>query len=84
MWAYQSEYNNNSYIENEYSETSKNKKRIICLNTNTIFNSIADAKKWCGKSDINSALSHRQATAGRHPLTGEKLLWAYCEDDVNG
>ena len=84
MWAYQSEYNNNSYIENEYSETSKNKKRIICLNTNTIFNSISDAKKWCGKSDINSALSHRQATAGRHPLTGEKLLWAYCEDDVNG
>lgn len=84
MWAYKKEYNINPDIEKEYCDTNKNKRKIICLNTNMIFNSIAEAKAWCGKSDIQSALSHRQATAGKHPLTGEKLLWAYYEVSVNG
>lgn len=62
------------------------KKKIICLNTLEIFNSITSA---CYKYNLN--ISHVVAcckqnntrhSVGKHPSTGEKLRWMYYEDYI--
>lgn len=56
-------------------------KKVICLETNEVFNTIKDAAKWCniGHSDIAAYIRGKQKSAGKHPLTGEKLHWKYVE-----
>ena len=54
-------------------------KKIKCLNTGVIFCSICDAAQWCNCSDssIRDYLFYNKnrESAGKHPLTGEKLQW---------
>ena len=54
-------------------------KKIRCLNTGVIFCSICDAAQWCNCSDssIRDYLFYNKnrESAGKHPLTGEKLQW---------
>ena len=60
-----------------------NRKSIICNQTKQIFKSIDDAKRWCGlsteASSLNEYLLHpeRRQSAGKHPITGERLTWSY-------
>lgn len=68
----------------------KGGKRIICLNTGEIFNCMMDAARWCGlktSSSIGQVCNNtgKQKTAGKHPITKEKLYWKYYEEgDING
>lgn len=65
--------------------TSQNKK-VICLNTGQVFNSILEASRWCGLSANGNSLSdllignNGRKTAGKHPITKEKLRWMYHEE----
>lgn len=68
------------------SENRKGKggKKVICINTGEIFNCMMDAARWCGlktSASIGQVCNRtgKQKTAGKHPVTGEKLYWKYYE-----
>lgn len=52
-------------------------KKVRCKETNEVFDSINDAKRWCGISGegismcIKGVLKH----SGRHPITKQRLSW---------
>ena len=59
------------------------KKKVICITTGDIFNSIKDAELWCyknGKGNVTKACKKQQKYAGTHPETGEKLQWMYYDE----
>lgn len=61
---------------------SKGGKRVRCINTGEIFETMMDAARWCGLSTSASIgqvcnKTGKQKTAGKHPITKEKLLWEY-------
>lgn len=66
------------------SNSIKNKggRKVICLNTNKIFNTISEAARWCGLKNGSSIgqvcnKNGKQKTAGKHPITKEKLRWEF-------
>lgn len=68
---------------NKFNKLPTGCSSVICLTTNEIFNSIEDARK---KYNVfNSAISNcclgKYKSSGNHPVTGEKLVWAYYNDD---
>ena len=82
------------HTEEELEKMSQNRrgkggKKIICINTGEIFDCMMDAARWCGlktSASIGQACNQtgKQKTAGKHPKTGEKLYWKYCnEGDIN-
>ena len=56
------------------------KVKIICLETQQVFDSIKQAQEWLGKGNISHNLRGKTKSAGRHPETGEKLHWMLYED----
>lgn len=54
--------------------------KIICLNTGEVFNSITDAQKRYNVSNISANCLGTIKSAGKHPITGERLIWMYYED----
>ena len=71
-------YNAKESSMQRYTSMSK---KVICLNTNEVFNSIKDVKR---KYNINISNCCRGVTksAGKHPETGEPLVWMYYEDYI--
>ena len=64
------------------SRKSKGGKKIICLNTGEVFPTMMDAARWCGlsnSSSIGQICNHtgQRKTAGKHPITKEKLKWEF-------
>ena len=65
---------------------------VVCLNTKQIFKSLSDAMDWlrCDGDDIPAGsigivslcCSGKLKRAMQHPLTGEKLAWAYYKDYI--
>ena len=57
----------------------KHKKKVVCITTGEIFNSINDAAKFAGisPSGISKCLKGIQQSAGKHPITKVKLQWKY-------
>jgi len=56
------------------------RKKITCLTTSEVFNSISEAALRYGiKSNghISSCCLMKRKSAGKHPETGEKLVWQY-------
>ena len=57
-------------------------KAVICLETGRIFQNLSDATAWCGlksTSSISIACTGKRQSAGKHPITGEKLHWKFVE-----
>lgn len=56
-----------------------NSRKVICLETNKTYDSIAIAAKENGlkAGTISSALNGRRKSAGKHPITGDDLHWEY-------
>ena len=55
-----------------------NSLKIQCIETGEIFNSRKEAAAWCGlksSSGIADQIAGRKKSAGKHPITGEKLHW---------
>ena len=70
----------------QHSEETKRKigkassKKIICLETKHVFDSIKQAQEWLGKGNIIQHLKGDAKSAGKHPITGEKLHWMYLDE----
>lgn len=63
---------------------NKRIKRIRCLNNGKIFANMKEACIWCGLSKKANCLSEyfkksSRKTAGKHPVTGEPLIWEIIE-----
>ena len=85
-WVYWEDYikmTNDEIEAIKHSEKSRIKK-VVCLNTKVVFNSVTIAGKWCGvgKNSIRRSALKERASGGRHPETGEKLQWLYYEDYI--
>ena len=57
---------------------------IQCIETGEIFRNATQAAKWCGLKIQTSILDYLhqrggRKSAGKHPITGEKLHWKYVE-----
>ena len=60
----------------------KGGRRVRCINTGQIFDTLASAAEWCGLSDastISKCCRNIRNTTGRHPITKEHLMWEYVE-----
>lgn len=58
-------------------------KAVVCVNTGHVFATLKEAAAWCGlkcPNYISRACSDKQGHAGKHPITGEKLMWRYFEN----
>lgn len=66
-----------------YSRRNKSNcsKKIICVTTGEIFNCILDAseKYKIPSGNISANAKGRIKTAGKHPITREKLVWEYVD-----
>lgn len=74
-------YNANYGTKNKRT-AMKNSKKVICITTGDIFNSMKEAREYFnikGPSCIASCCQGERKSAGKHPITGEKLVWRYYE-----
>ena len=66
---------------NIISENHPKAKKIRCITTGEIFNTIRDASKKYNINESNISkccnLNNKRKSAGKHPITGEKLVWEY-------
>lgn len=56
--------------------------KIKCLDTDEVFLTLKDAASWCGlkhPSDITNHIKGNKKSAGKHPITKQRLHWAYVE-----
>ena len=65
---------------------SKGGKQVRCINTGEIFDTMMDAARWCGLAtscSIGQACNKtgKRKTAGKHPITKEKLLWEFVQNE---
>ena len=54
--------------------------KVRCKNTGELFNNNKEAGEWCGLKNGNSigrCVRGGAKSAGKHPITGEKLTWEY-------
>lgn len=54
-------------------------RKVVCVETGQAFETIKDADVWCN-GHVGHNLAGRSKSAGKHPITGEKLHWMYYED----
>ena len=57
-------------------------KKIYCETTNEFFDSMADAERKYGinHGGISACCQNKRKSAGKHPITGEKMVWRYIND----
>jgi len=68
---------------NVTSLAEKNCKQVICVTTGEIFNSQKEATKaymMKGHGGICQCCTNKKKSAGKHPITGEKLKWMYYDE----
>ena len=68
------------------SENSGQAKKVICIETGEIFNSCSEAAESMGlskntRSHISRVCRGLEKSAGKHPITKEKLHWKYFEGE---
>lgn len=65
-------------------QKQQNYSQVVCLNTLLIFNrmSLAASVLKCHSKGISNNCRGKTKSAGKHPITGEKLKWMYYEDYV--
>ena len=66
-------------MRKKLSDARKDKKPVICITTGVIYESLTDASRQTGidRSSIVACCKGKYKFAGRHPVTGEKLIWKY-------
>lgn len=57
-------------------------RKVICIDTGKKYGSTREAERLTGicQSDISKCCRGKKKSAGKHPVTGEKLKWGYVED----
>lgn len=68
--------------ESRKGEKNPKAKKIICVTTGEIFDCIKHGgeKYNVHSSDISRCCTGKRKSAGKHPVTGEKLVWRYWEE----
>lgn len=75
--------NNSMYGRDRKGANAGNKKRVQCIETGQIFETITDAAKWSNngkvttKTHISAVCKRKRKTCGKHPITGQPLTWRY-------
>lgn len=66
----------------EFMSKSTAKRKIICTTTGEEFNTLAEAERkyQIPNSSISQCCKGKLKSAGKHPVTGEKMVWMYLED----
>lgn len=88
VWMYLDEFEN--YSDDEINQYLMNKDnnvgtKVVCLNTNVVFNTIKSAYEWCGSKSpagIIHCCKGKYLTSGKHPTTQEPLKWMYYDDYI--
>lgn len=59
-------------------------RKVICLNDNKIFNTVKEGAEFygCERTGIIACCRSKRKSAGKHPETGEKLVWRYYSDYI--
>ena len=83
MWMYYDDYLANGLKEYD----NKNRKKLVCINNNYLFNTLEEGAKWAGLKTSGSITQFLRRDgnheyAGKHPDTHEKLKWMYYEDYI--
>lgn len=65
--------------EKRQGKDNANSKKVMCIETNEIFDTIKEAKQWSGASSIGQCCLGKIKYSGKHPITGEKLHWKYID-----
>ena len=79
---------NPMYGSHRTGKDAARKKKVQCIETGQIFDTIKQAAEWAneGKDSIKSHISEvckgTRKTSGKHPITKEPLHWRYIEDEV--
>ena len=63
-----------------------NKKAVVCLNDGQVFETVTEAVQYANLKNCTSiaqCCKGQKHTAGKHPVTGEALQWAYLSDYEN-
>lgn len=55
-------------------------RKVICINTREIFDTIRDAEKHYKVDGIGNCCEGKTHSAGKHKITKEKLFWLFYED----
>ena len=73
----------NTRKEKGLSKGSKNPKahKVECITTGRKFNCIKEAGEYysINKDSITKCCQGKLKSAGKHPVTGEKLVWKYID-----
>lgn len=59
-------------------------KKVRCIETGEIFETVSAATQWCGLKNVSSisgCCKGKGKSAGRHPVTGERLHWEYVDKE---
>mgnify|MGYP000085843950 CR=1 FL=1 len=74
-----SEAHKGKYIGEKHPQA----KRVICITTRETFDYMGEAaKKYnVGIGNISKCCRNMRKSAGKHPVTGEKLVWKYVEEE---
>lgn len=55
-------------------------RKVICVNTKEVFNTIREAEKYYEVDGIGNCCEGKTHSAGKHKETNEKLFWLFYED----
>lgn len=76
------EMHKEDYIQRLEKAHTKARKKVICLNNNKIFDSQLIAANYAGlknSAPISRCCKGERKTAGKDPITGERLKWNFYE-----
>ena len=78
--------NNSMYGRSRKGKDAGQKRRVQCIETGEIFETLTDASKWCNpngsnlKSHIAQQIRGERKYCGRHPETNIPLHWKYIDN----
>ena len=78
--------NNSMFGRDRSGANAGNKRKIRCIETQEIFDTVTDASKWCNngkatlKSHIAQQIKGERKSCGKHPITGVPLHWEYVDE----
>lgn len=62
-------------------KSSKRSKKVRCIETDEVFDSLSDAAEWLGspsmRNSIRGCINGDRSHAGKHPITNEPLHWEF-------
>lgn len=80
--------NNPMYGTHRIGKDAARKRKVQCIETGEIFDTIIEAARWSNegkitnKAHISAVCKGKRKTSGRHPETGEPLHWKYVDDMI--